>query len=243
MSRYKIDPYLFSKNEKLILKALKFCKTPLSISKETNIPRPTVYFVLDKLKTRGLVIIENYNKKKSWKLKGVEKNDIGNNIENNVFKIYKGKESVLDFLYTLITHNAHKFQSLNGDHNISSWNKNIGSELITKLNNLIKDNDLISDFISSNLFIEENKKLLGEKWVESIINKPTEYHLINSKYTNFKSQIILQDGKIFLVNMEKLIVFEISNLDMFKCFESIFEFIKDHTENIRLGDVLNTDKR
>jgi len=55
MARYKIDPYLFDEKEKIILKSLILNNTPLEISADTTLPRTTVYFVLDKLKRRGLV--------------------------------------------------------------------------------------------------------------------------------------------------------------------------------------------
>jgi predicted transcriptional regulator len=240
MSRYKIDPYLFTNEEKSVLKALRKLNTPLKISRETKIPRPTVYFILEKLKTRGLVKKEKIGKKSIWLLKNnIEVSD-GNEIETHKnLKVYDSPELIIDFLYKFIHNGTSRFQFFNGDHNPKYWGEHIKTDEVVKLNNLIRDNNLVSDVISSTSFIRQNEDVLGQEWTNSFVDKPTEYHVLDSKYTNFNSQIILQKGKVFIMNIEKPVVFEISDPDIYKCFLSIFEFIKDHTKTSSLSEVVN----
>lgn len=241
MARYAIDPYLFSKEEKQILKALRFFNTPLSISKNTLIPRSTVYFLLGKLKSRGLVIQDKKDAKVVWKLRD-SSSTLDESLEKIIkqdtsIQIYDSKEAVEDFLESFVTSKNTKFNALNGDHNIEGWNRNIGIKRITEFNNLINQNKIISDIISSDYFIKQNKEVLGEDWALSYKNKPTEYHLLNHKYTNYKTQILLHNQKIYIINMDKPLVIEITDTDIFDCFSSLFQFIKDNTKSITLNNI------
>lgn len=240
MSRYSIDPYLFSADEKKVLKALLKFNTPLKISAQTTIPRPTVYFVLEKLKRRGLVKSEAVGKKKIWLLKNSDEvAQVGEATnEHKNLKVYNSPDAIVNFLYKFVTHGTERFQFLNGDHNPKHWGKYVNTDDGVKLNNLIRDNNLVSDVIASTRFIKENENVLGREWTEALVDKPTEYHVLDSKYTNFNSQIILQNEKVFIMNMEKPVLFEIHDQDIYKCFKSLFEFVKDHTKSVGLSEVV-----
>lgn len=240
MARYAIDPYLFSKEEKLIFKTLKKHNTPLTISKYTSIPRSTVYFLLNKLKTRGLVAQDKKGKRVIWIIRdttSIEDISLEKIIKQDTsIQIYDSKQTIEDFLESFASSKNTKFNSLNGDHNVEGWNTHIGTKRITEFNALINQNKIISDIISSDYFIEQNKKILGEDWALSYKNKPTEYHILNNKYTNYKTQILLHNQKIYIINMDKPLVIEISDTDIFQCFSSIFQFIKDNTKTITLSN-------
>ncbi|MFA7315111.1 MAG: helix-turn-helix domain-containing protein [Candidatus Magasanikbacteria bacterium] len=235
---------MFSTTEKVVLKSLRTLDTPLKISGQTSIPRPTVYFILEKLKTRGLVKKEKNGKKSIWLLKNsneTEKSDESTATHKNI-KIYDSAEMIIDFLYKFVTHDTSRFQFLNGDHNPKHWGKYVETDDGVRLNNLIRDNKLVSDVISSISFIKNNENVLGKEWTKAFIDKPTEYHKLDSKYTNFNSQIILQKNKVFIMNMEKPVLYEISDPDIYKCFVSIFDFIKDHSPKVNIGNFSNTSK-
>lgn len=244
MSRYKIDPYLFSNEEKMVLKALRTLNTPLKIHKHTKIPRPTVYFLLERLKHRGLVKKQELAKKTIWLLRNNDSlvlSEIEDNqkLSNKTIRVYDTKNEIEDFLEKFVMADHVRFMALNGDNNPESWQKNIGSQNVIKFNNIINENNVVSDIISSEKFITENIKVLGDDWAESYKNKPTEYHIINGEYTSYTSQIVLKGDKIFLINMEKPIVIEISDKDMYKCFSSIFSFVKDKTNSQSLTELIS----
>jgi len=241
MARYAIDPYLFSKEEKQILKTLREFSTPLKISKHTSIPRSTVYFLLGKLKSRGMVTQDKKGHKPIWILRGtvpIENDSLDKIVkQNTLIQTYNSKQEIKDFLGSFTASKNTKFSTLNGDHNIEGWSTHIGNELITEFNALINKNNIISDIISSDYFIKQNKKILGEDWALSYKNKPTEYHILDNKYTDYKTQIILHDKNIYIINMDKLLVIKISDTDIFQCFSSLFKFIKDNTRSTTLMEI------
>lgn len=244
MSLNKPNPYLFSTNERSILRSLRINNTPLKISKSTGIPRPTVYFTLERLELRGLVKRIQNKKKINWILTNKNVEEVSDQpTEYKKIKIYDTPELIVDFLHKFITKNTQRFKFFNGDHNVPYWNKYIDTPEIVKLNNSIRDNNLVSEVISSDLFLKENERILGKEWTESFVDKPTEYHLLNQKYTNFNSQILLRGEKIFLINMSKPIVIEIDDSEIHKCISSMFEFIKDHTKKLNLNEVVNKNTK
>ena len=238
---FGMQAILFDEKEISVLKSLRINKTPLEISKDIHTPRSTVYVILEKLKKRGLVKSEKLHNKKYWFLRKTSDETPDLHFETKLnpnIKVYMGKEGVMDFLTQLTTSDHIKFQALNGDKNVESWNNIVGIEQITKFNNIIKENNLISDIISSHVFIKENKEVLGETWQKSFTEKPTEYHILDSRYTNYGAQIILKKGKVFILNMKESIIFEIKNEDIYKCFTSIFEFIKDNSKKVNVGSLV-----
>ena len=238
MARYKIDQYLFDEKEKIILKSLILNNTPLEISADTTLPRTTVYFVLDKLKRRGLVKNEYEGRKKKWFLRKIEEKSILNEDCISNFKKHNNNESIENFLNNLTISNETKFKNLNGDNITEGWNKNIGAKNIIKFNKYLNKNNLVSDLISSKKSLKNNLNQFGSEWSKSFISKPTEYHLINDKYSNHGAQIFLNKNKVFIVNMNTLFVLEISDQETIKMFKSIFEFIKDNTKKISLSDFI-----
>jgi hypothetical protein len=236
MARYKIDPYLFDEKEEIVLDSLIVNNTPLEISSDTSLPRSTVYFILDKLKKRGLVKNVYVGKKKKWILR---KND-EQIIES---KEIKGNSvSTKYFLNNLVKNESLKFKNLNGDFITEGWNKNIGSKDIIKFNKYIGKNNLVSDLISSENSLKTNFEKWGDEWSESFISKPTEYHVINKKYSEHSGQIFLNDERMFLVNMNKSLIIEIKDKEILKMFESIFEFVKDNTKKINVAEFLKNIK-
>lgn len=239
MSRYKIDPFLYTNEEKLILKALITQHTPLKISSFAGIPRSTVYFVLEKLRTRGLVKKEKTGKKVSWYLKKNELTDFKNEQSNNEVKIYDSKELIEDFLSNVVFKDSERIKTLSGDTITQGWNQHVGRDKIITFNNYIKENNLISDHITSEKPIREHIELWGDDWVNSFQEKPTEYHVLEKEYTNHGGQIFIKNKKVYIINMNKPLIVEIIDPEVAKMFLLMFEFIKDHSKKVNVTDFLN----
>jgi hypothetical protein len=240
MSRIKVDPYLFDKNEKIVSKLLYDMDTPLKISRISGIPRATVYLTLNKLKARGLARKVKVGKKVKWqlvnKLAGLKRRT-----DSDLINIYEGKREMVLFMESFVNDKKTRFQALNGDLNPEWWKQNIGAQKVKEFNKIIGNHKIVSDIISSHSFIRKNINELGTDWIDDFKNKPTEYHLLEEAYTNFVPQIIIKGGSVLLIDMSKPLVIEINDTDISKCFESIFSFIKDHSRRFWLGDVSNNN--
>lgn len=239
MSRYKIDPFLYTNEEKLILKALITQHTPLKISSFASIPRSTVYFVLEKLRTRGLVKKEKIGKKAFWYLKKNETIDFKEEQHNQSIKIYDSKELIDEFLSEIVFNDGERFRSLSGDHILRGWDEHIGKKKMIEFNNFIEKNGLITDSITSKQPLKEQAQLWGEEWATSFKQKPTEFHIMDKKYSDHGAQIFIKNKKVFVMNINKPIVIEIIDPEISKMFLLMFEFIKDHSKKVNVSDFLN----
>jgi len=238
MSRYKIDPYLLNEKEIDILKSLNFNSTPLLISKDTNIPRSTVYFTLDKLKKRGLVSEIKSGIKKKWVLRKESYRDSVSSKQTDSVSYYTKARDIKNIITDLIINNSFKTQNLSGDNVSAAWERNIGLEYIIKLNSYLGKNSIISDLISSRKFILNNKNKLGNEWLGSFSSKPTEYHTINDEYLDHGGQIFLLKEKIYIINMNKPLIIEISDVEIVKMIALIFSFIKDNAVRTSVSDLI-----
>ncbi len=239
MSRYKIDPFLYTPEEKAILKALITQHTPLSISKFTDIPRTTVYFTLEKLKARGLIKKERSGKKYFWFIKNDETTEFKEERHDPSIKIYDSKELIDDFLSEIVFNDGERFRSLSGDNIVRGWDEHIGKKKIIEFNNFIEKNGLITDSITSKQPLKKHIELWGEDWVTSFKQKPTEFHIMDKKYSDHGAQIFIKNKKVFVMNINKPIVIEIIDPEISKMFLLMFEFIKDNSQKVNLGVFLN----
>ncbi len=239
MSRYKIDPFLYTPEEKSILKALITQHTPLNISKFTTIPRTTVYFTLEKLKTRGNVKKERNGKKHFWFLKNNEVPEFKDEQKNNSIRIYDSKESIENFLSNVVFNDSERIKTLSGDNITNGWDKQVGKDKIITFNKYINENSLISDHITSQKPIKEHIEQWGEDWITSFQEKPTEYHVLEEEYTDHGAQLFIKNKKVYIINMSEPLIIEIIDPEISKMFLLMFEFIKDNTKKVGVVDFLN----
>jgi|GEM_PF-2493708 len=247
MPRYKIDPYLFNEKEKVILQSLRQYDTPLKISQDTGISRSTTYFVLEKLKTRGLAKQVLEGRKKKWirREEGSSSQNDGEDKNKNTYPhvhVYSGEDGVHDFLKKIIGSDGGRFKSLNGDRITTGWAKNVGIDNIIEFNNHIEKNDLVSDLISSKNTLINHVKVWGDQWTESFVNKPNEYHLLDTKYLEHGAQVFIRKDVVFLINIEKELVFEVKDKEIAKMITLLFDFVKDNTNKINIHDFLKKDR-
>lgn len=239
MSRYKIDPFLYTPEEKAILKALITQHTPLTLSKYTHIPRSTVYFTLERLKVRGLVKKERTGKKYFWFIKNNETTDTENDVRNPAIRIYDSRESIDEFLSEIVFNDGERFRSLSGDHILRGWDEHIGKKKIIEFNKFIEKNGLITDSITSKQPLKEHIELWGDDWATSFKQKPTEFHIMDKKYSDHGAQIFIKNKKVFVMNINKPIVIEIIDPEISKMFLLMFEFIKDYSQKVNIGELLS----
>ncbi len=232
MSRHKIDPYLLSDEENIILDKIRNSHTPLLISRDSGIPRSTVYFLLLKLEKRGFVEKQMVGKKKRWILQNSTLKEKSS--EDPSIKIYKTAREIEDFLLHMTTEDKNRIKSLSGNNISNGWRKNVGNNSMIKFNNLIKKNGLISELITSSKYFEEQYNDLGEDWGHSFADRPCEFHFFPDRYINHSGQIFIKSDNVFLIDMNIPIIIEIKNKNISRMIQSMFEFIKDNTPT---GDV------
>ena len=181
-------------------------------------------------------------KRKIWILRTMDDNSPVETTNSQQIQTYTTKEAIGDFLEKSVLADGERLKCLNGDNILSGWLKNVGIDSIVKFNKHMRDNDIISDVVSSKGSLKNQINEWGDEWIDSISSKPTEYHLIDKKYADHGAQIFLKNNKVFLLDLSKPIVIEIKNEEMTKMFKSFFEIIKDNTKNVGISELLRNMK-
>ncbi len=240
MPRYKIDPYLLSEEENILINNLVRFHKPLQLAKETGIPRSTVYFLLEKLKKRGFVFETNINGKRTWSLIKSSKDIIDNNkIEQNPFiKIYRTKDEINQFLNYLLENKNDRLKGFSGDNISTGWKKNVGIKKIIEFNNVIKNESLISELITSNKYFKKQIEEMGTDWAQSHSDRPCEFHIIPKKYSAHSGQIFMKSDSIYFIDMNKPLIIEIRESSIKTMMEFLFSFIKDNTPSTNINEYI-----
>jgi Fe2+ or Zn2+ uptake regulation protein len=237
MARYKVDPYLLSNEEKLVLDKVRIYHTPLLLSKATTLPRSTVYFLLEKLKRRGFVREILNGKKKKWILNSKVNTD-DEIISSKSVKVYRTSKEIENFLTEIIVDGKERIKSLSGGNISEGWRRNVGNKRMIKFNNLIKEHGLISELTTSKNFFDDQFNKLGKNWAESFSNRPCEFHILPDKYANHSGQIFMKENSIYFIDMSVPIVIEISNPNITRMILDIFSFIKDNTDSTDVNELI-----
>lgn len=245
------------KEEKVLLAIRDGLLTPLLIAQSTKVTRPSVYDILKKLKTRGLIESYILDGKKGWRLESIEaiskslyeakKAILAIEIEKEEIKsdnggvtVYRGRESLRKEVISIFsTRHDERFLGLTSyDGAIAGWQKILGNEGINETNELIKKNKLLTDYVFPDQWLEKNYKASGKEWAKGYEGRTASTAYIDEKYFNFKSQIFAFRDTLYLFSLEDEMIIEIKHNEIQKMILSMYQFIKDHGEKVDANRIL-----
>ena len=248
---------LSNKEEKVLLAIREGLSTPLLISQSTKVSRPSVYDILKKLKTRGLIESYILEGKKGWRLQPaeaissnlyeakkailaieIEKEEIKS--DNGGVTVYRGRESVRkEVMHIFSSRSDERFLGLTSyDRVVSGWMKILGIEGVNETNELIKKNKLLTDSIFSDKWLEKSYEAMGVEWAKAYEGRTASTTYIDEKYFNFSSQIFAFRDVLYLFSLEDEMIIEIKHNEIQKMILSMYQFIKDHGEKVDANRIL-----
>lgn len=245
------------KEEKVLLAIRDGLLTPLLISQSTKVTRPSVYDILKKLKSRGLIESYILDGKKGWRVQSSEtisknlyeakKAIVNSEIEKEEIKsndggviVYRGRESLRKKVVSIFSsRNNEKFSGLTAyDRVVTGWMKILGNEGVNETNELIKKNKLISDSVFSDKWLEKSYEAMGMEWAKRYEGRTASTAYIDEKYFNFSSQIFAFRDTLYLFSLEDEMIIEIKHNEIQKMILSMYQFMKDHGEKVDANKIL-----
>lgn len=254
-----IDLLQLSRKEQIILNLLdNDHSTPVYLSKACNIPRPTIYTILIKLSSRGLIIKKKESNKIFWQKRTSEE------IENAVFHlknslipntttkqekititdssqviVHKGQKAILKLFSDLVDkHAGEKMIALQGNTSAYEWSKIFPVEDVNIINRKIKKNKVITELITSREWFESQTKLFGVDWAKNFEGRTVRMQNIEDKYLNYSTQIFIFGKKVFIDSMVDEVFIEITNPEIAKLLISIANFVQDHSNVLDANELL-----
>jgi len=231
--------------------------TPLKISQITKISRPAIYEILTKLHKRGLVKTNIVNGKKYWSQakdrdleqelystkkqllnisEGVEET---HGLSDSIVIVHKGVEAVQRVLMEIVKNNkGQRLFGIQGDRIILGWNKIFGSEKINEFNNLVKENEIITEFIVPPNFFERGFEDGGKSWAQNFMGRMSISHEIEDQYFEHGGQIFIFKNSLYLIAMNEEVVIEVRNSEIQKLLLSMHSFIQDNSKKFDTNKLL-----
>ena len=222
--------------------------TILDLSKETNIPRTSLYYILPQLSDRGFIKKIRSDKKIKWRKINEEiviKNYLGylqdvipQNInkvslsENTEIKVLNKNENVLGVFEDILKiPNKNRFWGIQPKESILSALKNNDVNEIIKFNKKVNEKGLIVEGIIHERGTEEMGSILKkneeDRLLKSFSNRSADTVKLPDDYLkDTNAEIYLYDNKIALVNWKEEFGVIIKNDDVFNLLKTMFNSTK-----------------
>jgi len=248
-----------SAKEKRVFSALGAgANTPLQLSRQTGISRPTIYTVLENLHNRGLIESRITNRHKHWQLKNWREIDkavyelkrsllqIPEGSEeiygraDSVVIVHRGKEAIKKVILNLFVDGKQKrfFWGFQGDISTSEWHKVFTVAETNRINRDIKRNRVITEAVLPEGWLEEQTRTLGTAWARDFEGRTAHVNVIEPKYFKHGGQCWIFDDSLYLFSLSEELVIEIRNSEIEKMILATFGFMQDNSRVIDANEVL-----
>ncbi len=232
-------------------------ETPVSLSKKSSVPRPTIYLTLEKLEQRGLIYSTKIGKRKVWKKAGHEV--LGDNLanlrkellgetsyeklnltEDTDITIYRGEETIMRLLLSLIDrHRGSRLMGIQGNRAGDAWENTFSLKNINEVNKRIKEKGMITEIITSKDWFKRQIEIFGKSWAENFGGRAAQVHFIESKYLDYDSQIFIFEDQVILVSMAEELFIEVKNRKISRLLIALIRYIEDHSPSVDVNKLLH----
>ena len=236
--------------------------TPLSISASTKIARPTVYITLESLKSRGLIsrytvdgrrywrvnsnseIVELLQNSKKFLLNSLDgtdsyagskssKSSKSDDALESIVKVYRGKEEIENLINHLFMNHKHeRWQAIQGNKVSSGWYQIFGLDGINHVNELIKENQMITEGIIPHRWYKEEFDKYGVSWAEGFMGRMAATSEIDKKYFDHEGQVFLFEDSTYLLALNEELVIEIKNSQIKIVLKEMMHYITDNADKV-----------
>lgn len=230
--------------QKLDAKSLKIAE----ISKETKIPRTSLYYMLPKLENRGFIYQTKKGSKIFWrKNKNIkdtyekalnalitpEEQNVSFNISSDKTKISVLKKEKILQIFEDIANLAPRTRiyGIQPDTSFLHAIEYISLEHLLRINNVIKQKHIIMEGIIHERSLDSVEKIFSKndlkKFLESFGGRSADTATLPSNYLESTiSEIYLYNDTIALINWKEKIAVTIQNKDVYELLKAMFDSTK-----------------
>lgn len=232
----------FNKNQQKILSILNSQNKAINVSflsRETNIPRTSIYTDLTSLKERGLLKTRKQGKEFLVKLKKDSfdnlKNKDTDKIDKDILEIktYKSFDKILNVYREITeTHKHQRMFAIQSTETLRVLSKKKNFSSFIQINENIKNNDIIIEGILSDTVFPVYANLLNlnpklkKRMFESFHGRAADTTLVPEDYLKTPIDIIIINKNIFITNWKDEWAIKINDEKLSQLFLEIFNLIK-----------------
>ena len=262
MKRYDTERNIIglTKQEGVVMERLNNERmTVAALSRETGIPRTTLYYILPKLRERGWLTTHQVKNRTLWTrvAKEVYVDQFDHMVQTffsdqskkslrarstDTIRFHEGFDNVFKLYNELITADPHKkkrIQTIQPTASIREGLRKARAKKFVELNTKIIENQLITEGVLPERYYRELGKEFGEKWLTSLMGRAASIHVLPEDHFPFQTEAHSVEGAFYIIDWYDETMLEIrypALESMFTCFMNnlIFSGKKiDHEAHIK----------
>jgi sugar-specific transcriptional regulator TrmB len=221
--------------------------TIAELSDKSKVARMTIYPLLARLRARGFI---DYRRRSNRRLWGVvpsahlrarleaAQSELAPTEERRGHTVHlareygselifhRGVRRILDVLAELIGHERNG--TLKGIQSTSSGYRGLeksGEAATSKINTLIKQHKIIVEAVLDESFLHTAQTRTGTRWKKSYLGRMANTSIVPDAYLDFNADLFLFSRRALLVNWHDEVAIDITNAEMLKLLERLFDFM------------------
>lgn len=229
------------------------------ISRESSVPRTTVFSALSRLKDRGFVRQMSKGHKKTWKVVRISR--IENKVQEGVshferekepkaaedeiiggvdtegigIKVYKGKRQILRAYEQMLTlSKSERVFVIQGNRSAKRAIEGLEENYLFAFHEKFKKAHIIMEGISGE-YILDLFRSLDTPMLKSHLSRMLVMAVLPDKYIDFSLDVLIMRKNVIFIDIEKEYVIFIQNSEMVEMFNRFAAYFQDTGEKVNLN--------
>ena len=231
------------------LRVLNCLKEPLSVAeivRETNIPRMTIYSVIERLQERKLITFEKRGYQKYWRSTLAE--NVTGKLNSSGFVVYEGAKS-LSGLYRRIVEESKgdRFYFIEPNRSSIAVHGKMSYEDLLAINNAVREKKIVADGILQDNWLTYTLTSWRKKgkdvrlFLNSFSDRMYNAHVIPAELLDFGSELYIFKGVALLINWRDEVALEIRNKEMVAFLRQMFELLKHFCKKVDVNVAIRAE--
>ncbi|HEY4506018.1 MAG TPA: helix-turn-helix domain-containing protein [Candidatus Paceibacterota bacterium] len=231
------------------LKVLSCLKEPSSvaeITRETNIPRMSVYSIIERLEAREMITSDRRGSRRYWRSTLSE--NVTGKLSSPGFVVYEGAKS-LSGLYRRIVEESKgdRFYFIEPNRSAVAAHGKMNYADLLAVNHAIRDRRIIADGILQDNWLPYNLSAWKKRgkdvrlFLNSFSDRMYNAYTIPAELLDFGSELYIFKNVALLLNWHDEVAIEIRNKEMVLFLKQIFELLKNLSTKVDLNAAVKAE--
>lgn len=220
----------FDKAEILVFKALNRQQRISELATNTSLPRMSVHKIIKRFLKRNLIEKSIIGKQKYYSISNNFVNSFKNIPLNEYEKVivHKGRQELFSLWDRFSRAKGERIFGYQPNFVLKHSLEKIDLDELNKLNHRIKENKVIVESYVETGYIENVRKILGEKkfptWIRGFRRNAIVYEVPKNIFTSQYEMIIVRDS-VFIADWQKEVAIEIRQQEMINILRQFFNLL------------------
>lgn len=232
------DTYLFSKNERKLLKILPTeGARPRNLMRKGEIPHASLYLAFNHLCARGMARRDVRDGKLYWKRIGIFGGAYAGKRGETEISIHTDTKSVRACIEQIFALPAgSRFTVVEGTQEDSGWFELFSKSETIRLNEMLAEKKIICENVLPESYFKDALPRLGKDWALSYKTRPIVTYIIKRSLIPSSALLLVLPSKVILLYAKEMLAIEIKNIQIIALIKGMAEVIKDTAKKVSIAE-------